>query len=139
VRVVSEGINTLRSVELGVLLVTHYQRILTYVKPDYVHVMLDGEVPGGIQSVGLHFMRGHPYQPRHLSRMRRDDRRPLPRVDHIEMADQSVQSVRVHHDGPVEFWQERLDQFLCGEMLAESRTDGESRRQHGKNGSADLP
>jgi Fe-S cluster assembly ATP-binding protein len=44
VRVVSEGVNSLRGPEMGVLLVTHYQRILNYVKPDFVHVMIDGEI-----------------------------------------------------------------------------------------------
>jgi Fe-S cluster assembly ATP-binding protein len=49
VRVVSEGVNSLRGPEMGVLLVTHYQRILNYVKPDYVHVMIDGKL---VQSGG---------------------------------------------------------------------------------------
>ncbi|MEO5952280.1 MAG: ATP-binding cassette domain-containing protein, partial [Chloroflexia bacterium] len=44
VRVVSEGINSLRGPEMGVLLVTHYQRILNYVKPEYVHVMIGGHI-----------------------------------------------------------------------------------------------
>ena len=37
-RIVSEGINTLRSEKLGILVITHYQRILNYLKPDVVHV-----------------------------------------------------------------------------------------------------
>jgi Fe-S cluster assembly ATP-binding protein len=44
VRVVADGINTLRGPEIGILLVTHYQRILNYVKPDFVHVMVDGRI-----------------------------------------------------------------------------------------------
>lgn len=44
VRVVSEGVNSLRGPNLGVLLVTHYQRILNFVKPDFVHVMIDGQI-----------------------------------------------------------------------------------------------
>jgi Fe-S cluster assembly ATP-binding protein len=44
VRVVAEGINRLRGPERGILLVTHYQRILNYVKPDFVHVMIDGRI-----------------------------------------------------------------------------------------------
>src|SRR4051812_23259237 len=44
VRVVSQGVNSLRGPALGVLLVTHYQRILNYIKPDYVHVMIDGQI-----------------------------------------------------------------------------------------------
>ncbi len=43
-RIVSEGVNTLRGKELGVLLITHYQRILNYIKPDVVHVMMDGRI-----------------------------------------------------------------------------------------------
>ncbi len=43
-RIVSEGVNALRSPELGVLVITHYQRILNYIKPDYVHVMLGGRI-----------------------------------------------------------------------------------------------
>lgn len=43
-RVVSEGINTVSNKQLGILLVTHYQRILRYVKPDHVHVMVDGKI-----------------------------------------------------------------------------------------------
>ena len=35
-RIVSEGVNTLRGPDLGVLVITHYQRILNYIKPDYV-------------------------------------------------------------------------------------------------------
>ena len=40
-RIVAEGVNTLRGPDLGVLVITHYQRILNYIKPDYVHIMLD--------------------------------------------------------------------------------------------------
>jgi Fe-S cluster assembly ATP-binding protein len=43
-RVVSEGVNKLRGPELGVLVITHYQRILNYIKPDYVHVMYQGQI-----------------------------------------------------------------------------------------------
>jgi Fe-S cluster assembly ATP-binding protein len=41
-RIVSEGVNALSGSNLGVLLITHYQRILNYIKPGYVHIMLDG-------------------------------------------------------------------------------------------------
>jgi Fe-S cluster assembly ATP-binding protein len=41
-KVVSKGINTVASDNNAMLLVTHYQRILNYVKPDYVHVMMNG-------------------------------------------------------------------------------------------------
>ena len=43
-KVVSEGINRFRSSETGVLLITHYTRILRYVKPDYVHVFAGGRI-----------------------------------------------------------------------------------------------
>ena len=43
-REVATGINDLRSPENAVLLVTHYQRILNYVTPDYVHVLVDGRI-----------------------------------------------------------------------------------------------
>lgn len=43
-RVVSEGVNSLQGPNLGVLLITHYQRILNYIKPDRVHVMVSGQV-----------------------------------------------------------------------------------------------
>jgi Fe-S cluster assembly ATP-binding protein len=43
-RIVAEGVNTLRGPHLGVLIITHYQRILNYVKPDFVHVMMEGKV-----------------------------------------------------------------------------------------------
>ncbi|MDZ4278240.1 MAG: Fe-S cluster assembly ATPase SufC [Dehalococcoidia bacterium] len=43
-RTVAEGINAIRGLELGVLLVTHYQRILNYIRPDVVHVLYDGRI-----------------------------------------------------------------------------------------------
>jgi Fe-S cluster assembly ATP-binding protein len=43
-RIVSEGVNTLKDSEMGVLVITHYQRILNYIKPDYVHIMLNGRI-----------------------------------------------------------------------------------------------
>jgi len=43
-RIVSEGVNALRGPGLGVLVITHYQRILNYIKPDFVHIMLDGRI-----------------------------------------------------------------------------------------------
>jgi Fe-S cluster assembly ATP-binding protein len=43
-RIVSEGVNTLRGPDMGVLVITHYQRILNYIKPEYVHIMLDGRI-----------------------------------------------------------------------------------------------
>ncbi len=43
-KVVSEGVNSLRGPGLGVLIITHYTRILRYIQPDVVHVMIDGKV-----------------------------------------------------------------------------------------------
>ncbi len=43
-RTVAEGINHLRGPDLGILLITHYQRILNYVQPDAVHVLIDGRI-----------------------------------------------------------------------------------------------
>jgi Fe-S cluster assembly ATP-binding protein len=43
-RIVSEGVNALAGPGLGILLITHYQRILNYIKPDFVHVMVDGRI-----------------------------------------------------------------------------------------------
>ena len=43
-RVVAKGVNTLMNKEMGLLLITHYQRLLDYIKPDFVHVMLDGKI-----------------------------------------------------------------------------------------------
>jgi Fe-S cluster assembly ATP-binding protein len=48
-RVVSEGVNRMRGPELGVLIITHYTRILSYITPDHVHVMLGGRI---VQSGG---------------------------------------------------------------------------------------
>lgn len=43
-RIVSEGVDRLRSPELGVLIITHYTRILRYIRPDEVHVMFEGRI-----------------------------------------------------------------------------------------------
>jgi Fe-S cluster assembly ATP-binding protein len=43
-RIVADGINALRSPERGVILVTHYQRLLDYIVPDYVHVLSRGRI-----------------------------------------------------------------------------------------------
>ncbi|HUG85071.1 MAG TPA: Fe-S cluster assembly ATPase SufC [Euzebya sp.] len=43
-KVVSEGVNNLRGPDLGVLLITHYTRILNYIEPDHVHVMAAGRI-----------------------------------------------------------------------------------------------
>ncbi|MDK2981043.1 MAG: Fe-S cluster assembly ATP-binding protein [Chloroflexota bacterium] len=43
-RIVAEGIESLKSDQLGILVITHYQRMLNYLKPDVVHVMVDGKI-----------------------------------------------------------------------------------------------
>ncbi len=43
-RIVSAGVNKLRGAENGIILVTHYQRILNYIVPDYVHVLYKGRI-----------------------------------------------------------------------------------------------
>ena len=54
-RVVADGVNALTGPELGVLIITHYQRLLNYIKADYVHVMLDGRiVESGGPDLALH-------------------------------------------------------------------------------------
>jgi len=54
-RIVSEGVNRLSGPNLGVLVITHYQRILNYIKPQFVHIMLDGRiVESGGPDLALH-------------------------------------------------------------------------------------
>jgi Fe-S cluster assembly ATP-binding protein len=54
-RIVSEGVNALRGPNLGVLVITHYQRILNYIHPDFVHVMMEGKiVESGDAQLALH-------------------------------------------------------------------------------------
>jgi Fe-S cluster assembly ATP-binding protein len=43
-RIVAEGVNALRGPNMGVLLITHYQRLLNYIQPDIVHVMYKGRI-----------------------------------------------------------------------------------------------
>ena len=43
-KVVSKGVNSLRSEERSMILVTHYQRLLDYIVPDFVHVLADGQI-----------------------------------------------------------------------------------------------
>ncbi|MGI8749250.1 MAG: Fe-S cluster assembly ATPase SufC, partial [Thermoleophilaceae bacterium] len=43
-RIVSEGVNKLRGPDMGSLIITHYTRILNYVKPEFVHILLDGRL-----------------------------------------------------------------------------------------------
>jgi len=43
-KIVSEGVNALRSKKSSFLIITHYQRLLDYIKPDFVHVLIDGKI-----------------------------------------------------------------------------------------------
>jgi Fe-S cluster assembly ATP-binding protein len=60
-RTVAEGVGRLAGPDLGVLIITHYQRILHLVQPDFVHVMYDGRIvkEGGPELVGLLEERGY--------------------------------------------------------------------------------
>ncbi len=61
-RIVSEGVNALRGPNLGVLVITHYQRILNYINPEFVHVMLGGRVvESGGPDLALH-LEEHGYE-----------------------------------------------------------------------------
>ncbi|MDX1795452.1 MAG: Fe-S cluster assembly ATPase SufC [Hydrogenovibrio sp.] len=52
-KVVANGVNSLRSPDRSFIVVTHYQRLLDYIKPDYVHVLIDGQIvkSGGFELV----------------------------------------------------------------------------------------
>jgi len=43
-RIVAEGVNSLRNNQNSFLVITHYQRLLDYIRPDYVHVLMDGRI-----------------------------------------------------------------------------------------------
>ncbi|MDP7009407.1 MAG: Fe-S cluster assembly ATPase SufC [Phycisphaerales bacterium] len=53
-KIVAEGVNKLRAPERGFVVITHYQRLLDYIVPDYVHVLMDGKiVRSGDKSLAL--------------------------------------------------------------------------------------
>jgi Fe-S cluster assembly ATP-binding protein len=43
-KTVAQGANTLRGPDRAIVIVTHYQRLLNYIEPDFVHVMMDGRI-----------------------------------------------------------------------------------------------
>ena len=43
-KIVAEGVNALRKPERSMIMITHYQRLLNYIEPDYVHVLVDGQI-----------------------------------------------------------------------------------------------
>ncbi|NTV22980.1 MAG: Fe-S cluster assembly ATPase SufC [Nanoarchaeota archaeon] len=54
-KIVSEGVNALSGPNMGVLIITHYQRILNYIAPDFVHVLVNGKiVKSGGKELALH-------------------------------------------------------------------------------------
>jgi Fe-S cluster assembly ATP-binding protein len=53
-KVVADGVNSMRSPDRSFLIITHYQRLLNYIVPDYVHVLMDGKiVKSGDKSLAL--------------------------------------------------------------------------------------
>lgn len=67
-KTVADGINKHRNKENAIILITHYQRLLNYVKPDYVHVLINGKIAksGGpelakeLESKGYDWIKGYP-------------------------------------------------------------------------------
>ncbi|MGZ0228661.1 MAG: Fe-S cluster assembly ATPase SufC [Acidimicrobiales bacterium] len=54
-RIVASGVNALRGPERSMIVITHYQRLLNYIKPDFVHVLVDGQiVKSGDHTLALH-------------------------------------------------------------------------------------
>lgn len=43
-KIVANGVNSLANTSNAIVLITHYQRLLDYIKPDYIHVMQDGQI-----------------------------------------------------------------------------------------------
>jgi Fe-S cluster assembly ATP-binding protein len=70
-KIVASGVNSLRGPSLGILLITHYQRLLNYIIPDFVHVMVQGRLvrSGGkelaleLEEKGYDWVRGHAAEP----------------------------------------------------------------------------
>ncbi len=70
-KVVANGVNSLRGPKIGVLLITHYQRLLDYIVPDHVHVMVQGRIvrSGGkdlaleLEEKGYDWVRDHAEEP----------------------------------------------------------------------------
>ncbi len=54
-RIIASGVNALRGPDRSMIVITHYQRLLDYIKPDYVHVLVDGKiVESGDHTLALH-------------------------------------------------------------------------------------
>lgn len=53
-RIIAQGVNAMRSPERAIILVTHYQRLLDYIEPDFIHVLANGRiVKSGDKSLAL--------------------------------------------------------------------------------------
>ena len=52
-KIVSENVNMMRGEDFGSIIITHYQRLLDYIKPDYVHIMMNGKIvkSGGLELI----------------------------------------------------------------------------------------
>ncbi|WP_322520435.1 Fe-S cluster assembly ATPase SufC [Guyparkeria halophila] len=61
-KVVSDGINRMRGEERGIILVTHYQRLLNYVEPDFVHVLYKGKIIKSGDKTLAHRLEAEGYQ-----------------------------------------------------------------------------
>lgn len=54
-KIVSDGVNSIMNDDMGVLIITHYNRILNYIKPNFVHIIIDGKiVKTGMQDLAEH-------------------------------------------------------------------------------------
>lgn len=62
-KIVGEAINQAKNENMAILIITHYQRILDYVKPDYVHIMFDGKIAktGDLQLIDLIEKQGYDF------------------------------------------------------------------------------
>ena len=78
-RIVAEGVNAMLNPDLGVLLITHYQRLLNYIKPDYVHVLAEGRIVKSGRQGARAAARGGGLRP-DPSRGRPGRERPRPRA-----------------------------------------------------------
>jgi Fe-S cluster assembly ATP-binding protein len=61
-KIVAEGVNMLRGTDRSIVLVTHYQRLLNYIEPDYVHVLSDGKIIKSGDKTLAHQLEEHGYQ-----------------------------------------------------------------------------
>jgi len=61
-KIVSEGVNSLRREDRAIVMVTHYQRLLNHVEPDYVHVLSQGKIIKSGDKTLAHDLEAHGYQ-----------------------------------------------------------------------------